>query len=247
MRPTESETTYFLKDRTTFIRYYFDEAAKPFVDIHERIDAGTSPFEPYGDPEDGEPLYQAEWEDAEIAIALIGQTCVSLLADSLKLYLNTWRQREFRFAFDKHEDKLAAREGFAAYRAAFSEIFGARWSQWPSASISSTRSCWRVIAASTATACSPCARGMIARRSTSTPCRSSPAPRRSRPGFRATISLGPIWPRPCGSPVKRFGRPLARSRLGLSGSTPMSSTLGPGPRSAWRVVQNRRSEPHSMG
>ncbi len=45
MWPTESETTYFLKDRTTFIRYYFDEAAKPFVDIHERIDAGTSPFE----------------------------------------------------------------------------------------------------------------------------------------------------------------------------------------------------------
>ena len=130
MWPTESETTYFLKDRTTFIRYYFDEAAKPFVDIHERINAGTSPFELYGDPEDGEPLYQAEWEGAEIAIALIGQTCVSLLADSLKLYLNTWRQREFRFAFDKHEDKLAAREGFvAAYRAAFSEIFGPRWSQ----------------------------------------------------------------------------------------------------------------------
>ena len=57
----DSETAWFLTERTTFIRSYYDTAAAPFLERLRRIEAGEPPFDNPPIAEDGEPPYLTEW------------------------------------------------------------------------------------------------------------------------------------------------------------------------------------------
>lgn len=79
---------FFLKQRTDFIRRHYDVCVEAFAEQKRLIEAAEPPFDDPPYSEDGEPAFLEEWLDADISIQLVGISCVSLLSDALKLYLN---------------------------------------------------------------------------------------------------------------------------------------------------------------
>lgn len=124
------DVNFFLKQRTTFIRGFFDAAIAGFRDTQRRIDESEPPFDDPPYSEDAEPAFLSEWIDAATGAELVAQACVSLLSDTLKLYFNTL-QKEMRFVFDKQEKALAKKSFVRAYRAALGEILETDWSDCP--------------------------------------------------------------------------------------------------------------------
>jgi hypothetical protein len=119
---------YFLNLRTSFIRFFYDESAKSFRDIQQKIDLGESPFDnpPYS--EDPEPPFLEQWCDAETAVALLGQTCISILSDTLKLYFQALEKRVIGFSLSDDGKAIAKKQGFvAAYKAALGQILDTDW------------------------------------------------------------------------------------------------------------------------
>lgn len=124
------DVNYFLKKRTSFIRFYYDAAAKPFSDRKDAIENHQAPFDNPGYSDDGEPPFLDAWMDSDAARKVLGLSCVSLLSDSLKLYFHTLQTRVIWFGF---EDKTGAfRNGFlAAYLEVLQEILDTDWSDCP--------------------------------------------------------------------------------------------------------------------
>jgi hypothetical protein len=130
----------FTKVRTHFLRYFYSDAAKPFVETRRKIDAEEPPFEPpYS--EDSEPAFLSEWLDADDALALLGQCVASLLSDRLKLYLEYWVRELRRHAGDQQlaavgigvptdpAYKSAFKDGWLTGYRAYCEKLGVRWSE----------------------------------------------------------------------------------------------------------------------
>jgi hypothetical protein len=122
---------YFLEQRLQLLGHFYETASSPFVETKRQIEAGEPPFEPpYS--EDAEPPFVQEWSQADIALELLGRTCVSMLSDSLKLYFRTWEknlwveppcQKCFSSDFGK---------GFlSGYLACFGEALGVTWKDCP--------------------------------------------------------------------------------------------------------------------
>lgn len=82
----------FLKNRTQFIRYFYDHAVSPFRDIVIAIEKKEEPYVPTYS-EDTEPPFLEEWIEAKTGIETVGHTCLSMLASSLKLFLQEWVHR----------------------------------------------------------------------------------------------------------------------------------------------------------
>jgi hypothetical protein len=123
------DVRYFLKERTKFIRFYYDEAVKPFLERKRMIDDHEPPFDnpPFSD--DGEPPYLEEWMEAATAENIVGLASISLLSDTLKLYLNMLQTYVIRFKFDEEKP---FRDGFPpAFKAALGEILATDWSDCP--------------------------------------------------------------------------------------------------------------------
>jgi hypothetical protein len=122
---------FFLKQRTSFIRFFYNEGAAAFRNIKTKIEAKESPFDwpPYW--EGPEPPFLEEWMEAETGIEVLGQSCVALLSDSLKLYFNTMRKQVIGFSFGKAEDSILARGFVAANKAALGEILATDWADCP--------------------------------------------------------------------------------------------------------------------
>lgn len=82
------DANFFLTSRLEMILQFYKVAADPFHLIKKQIEAGEAPYEPpYS--EDGEPPFQVEWSRADDSLKLLGGVCVSLVAGSLQLYLDT--------------------------------------------------------------------------------------------------------------------------------------------------------------
>ena len=82
------DVLWFLKRRTTFIRSFYERASQPFLEAKQQIDNHQPPFDNPPVDESGEPAYLDEWQDADEALEMLGQMCLSFLSTSLKLYLN---------------------------------------------------------------------------------------------------------------------------------------------------------------
>ena len=79
------EVLFFLQRRTKFIRAFYEEASFPFTERKRKIKAGEYPFEPpYSECYD--PPFFKEWEEADEALDVLGQMCISMLSSSLQLY-----------------------------------------------------------------------------------------------------------------------------------------------------------------
>ncbi len=83
---------YFLKDRTSFIKYFYSHASNPFSEIKKLIENKEEPFvPPYS--EDPEPAFLSEWQEADAGLETVGHACLSLLSSSLHLFLKAWVHR----------------------------------------------------------------------------------------------------------------------------------------------------------
>jgi len=127
------DVVYFLKERTNFIRFYYDQGVVGFAKIKHQIDGKLPPFDDPPYSEDPEPAYLDEWMDAEDGIQIVGLSAISLLSDSLKLYFYSLRHRVIGFSFgDKQDEGKAFKQGFvAAYAEALGHILDTDWSDCP--------------------------------------------------------------------------------------------------------------------
>lgn len=97
-----------------------------------RIEAGEPPFDNPPIAEDGEPPYLTEWCNTQTALDVVGQSCVGLLSDTVKLFFAHWSSRVVPFSLDASEMKLMKERGFlAGYRKALGEIYDTDWSDCP--------------------------------------------------------------------------------------------------------------------
>ncbi|WP_434118763.1 hypothetical protein [Sinorhizobium meliloti] len=128
------DVKYFADLRTNFIRMYYREGRRPFVDIQRAIDEGTPPFDepPRGyDLESGEPPYLKEWLQAEMALNVLGYSCLSMLSNSLKIAFMNF-EREFGFRPSTEAKKTLFKQGFVkGYKGVLSEILDTDWSDCP--------------------------------------------------------------------------------------------------------------------
>lgn len=123
------DVVYFLKERTKFIRFYYEEAVKPFLERKSKIEDKEAPFDDPPYSEDPEPPYLDEWMEADTAANIVGLSCISLLSDTVKLYLNTLQTRVIGFAFTEEK---AHKDGFPpAFKAALGNILATDWSDCP--------------------------------------------------------------------------------------------------------------------
>ena len=83
---------FFLKERTKFIRYFFEAAFTPFSNIKRAIENKEEPYIPQYS-EDEEPPFLSEWLDADTGEQTICHACISMLSASLKLFLDSWMAR----------------------------------------------------------------------------------------------------------------------------------------------------------
>ena len=70
--------------------------------------------------------------EAETGAEVLGQSCVSLLSDTLKLYFETLRKRVIGYAFDNKLEAIQSKQGFvAANKVALGEILKTDWADCP--------------------------------------------------------------------------------------------------------------------
>jgi hypothetical protein len=125
------DVLYFLKERTHFIRNFYDSAASPFREVTRKIDAKEAPFSdpPYND--DGDPPYFEEWSAADTSLEILGRSCVSLLSASLQLYFMTW-ERELGIVWEPGDRETAFKKGFLhGYQSCFAEALNIAWAECP--------------------------------------------------------------------------------------------------------------------
>jgi len=126
------DTTWFLKQRTKFIRFFYAECSETFRIRQKKIEGNEPPFsEPRYDESD-EPPFLDDWIESDTALDIVGATCLSLASDSLKLYFEALRQRVIGFDFDDDEKPLLKSGGFlAAHKAALGTILQTNWTDCP--------------------------------------------------------------------------------------------------------------------
>lgn len=124
------DVDFFLKERTKFIREYYATAVTPFETIISKIENCEEPYvPPYS--EDGEPPFLAEWSDADASIQIVGRTCVSMLSESLKMYLQTW-EGLLRLRCQPALSSIFKKQGFfAGYKECFRQAAGLDWENCP--------------------------------------------------------------------------------------------------------------------
>lgn len=94
------DVLYFLKERTGFIRRFYHVADGAFAEIKRKIKEEEPPFNvcpPGFNPEDGEPPFLEEYMDADAGEEFVGQSSVSFVASSLKLFFDEMRHDLARF------------------------------------------------------------------------------------------------------------------------------------------------------
>lgn len=83
---------YFLKKRTTFIRYFYEKASEPFFETMIAIENEKEPYiPPYS--EDPDPPFLDEFMDASTGMDTVGHTAISMLSSALQLFLKAWVDR----------------------------------------------------------------------------------------------------------------------------------------------------------
>lgn len=119
---------FFLRQRTSIIRLFYDKARVPFEQLKRDIEEEVPPWEPTPfnpDYDSGEPPYMEQWTEAEQTRELVGMIAVSLLSDTLKLYFETLsREIGLSFADDKQRKDYFKNGVVEGYRRILSEIMG---------------------------------------------------------------------------------------------------------------------------
>lgn len=123
------DVLFFLRERTKFIRYFYETAAEPFCETIRKIESGETPFDDPPYSEDDEPPFLEEWTEADEGLGVLGRTCISMLSASLQLYFKTW-EGELGITWDKGERDRTFKNGFLqGYRTCFGEVLHLSWDE----------------------------------------------------------------------------------------------------------------------
>ena len=111
----------FLKLRTAFIRYFYENSVRPFNEIKTAIENEEDPYiPPYS--EDGEPPFLEEWMDAEQGVDTVGHACISMLSSSLQLFLKSWVNRMEKEHGMKFNTDFKKKGWFNGYKQIFMQL-----------------------------------------------------------------------------------------------------------------------------
>lgn len=111
----------FLKLRTAFIRYFYENSVRPFNEILNAIENHEDPYIPTYS-EDGEPPFLEEWMDAEQGVDAIGHACISMLSSSLQLFLKSWVNRLEKDRSIKFNLDFKKKGWFNGYKEIFAQL-----------------------------------------------------------------------------------------------------------------------------
>ena len=112
---------HFLKSRTSFIRYFYENAVRPFNEIKIAIRNEQEPYiPPYS--ENGEPPFIEERMDAEHGVETVGHACISMLSSSLHLFLKSWVTRLQNTHGMKFSANFRKKGWFNGYQQIFNEL-----------------------------------------------------------------------------------------------------------------------------
>ena len=112
---------FFLKNRTKFIRYFYETAAAPFAKTMNDIKNEVEPYiAPYS--EDDEPPFLSEWFDAESGLETCGHHALSMLSSSLQLYLTAWVDRLGKYHGMTFDVNFKKKGWFNGYCEIFNEV-----------------------------------------------------------------------------------------------------------------------------
>lgn len=120
---------FFLKRRTAFIRKFYQNASLAFEETKRKIEVQEEPYIPLYS-EDSEPPFLEEWIEANESLDVLGLTCVSMLAASFQLYLQT-RDTELGLKCGEVHKGEFKQGWINGYRACFREQLGIRWEESP--------------------------------------------------------------------------------------------------------------------
>ncbi len=124
------DVLYFLKERTSFIRNFYDSAVAPFEDRIRRIEAEEEPYvPPYS--EDEEPPFLSEWMEADECRAVLGHACLSLLAAALQLFLWTWDKELNLYCDERNRKDFRGKGWLNGYRTCYQETLNIYWENSP--------------------------------------------------------------------------------------------------------------------
>jgi hypothetical protein len=116
-----------LCEKLRFIESMHQQAIASFVEKKRQIENSEGDFDSSGwDPEswDGTPPFLEEWQEADEAINLLGQACLSLVQSALKEYLDGC------VALTNGKPVRKGKESwFDSYRRFFDEQLGIDWSK----------------------------------------------------------------------------------------------------------------------
>lgn len=125
------DVLFFLRERTKFIRHFYETAGEPFRETMRKIEADEPPYDDPPYSEDGEPPYLEEWMQANEGLEVLGRTCISMLSPSLQLYFKIW-ENELGIRWEEGERERAFRNGFLkGYQICFGEVLGLSWNECP--------------------------------------------------------------------------------------------------------------------
>ncbi len=121
------DVLYFLKTRTAFIRQLHNVTTSPFMERKRKIENEEVPYvrSYFGDYTDDEPAFIDEWIEADESVQILGYSCISMLAASLKLYFIEW-QTQLRVPIDKQIlNSVFKQQGWlSGYKAYFQQQLG---------------------------------------------------------------------------------------------------------------------------
>lgn len=124
------DVLYFLKQRTSFIRTLYGGAVASFEDQIRRIETEEEPFVPRYSGDDESPFLD-EWIEADECRDVIGHACLSLLAASLRLFLDTWDEELNMNCSTRNKKNFAERGWINGYRSCFREMLNIQWENSP--------------------------------------------------------------------------------------------------------------------
>ena len=123
-------TRYFLNQRLAFLRQLHQAAIAQYVERKRLIDAEEEPFTPKYEDDSGEPSYLEEYLEAEESIQVLGRACASMLAATLKVYLETW-QKLVNAPIDSEVDAMFKKNWLTGYQAYFAKHAGVEFAKCP--------------------------------------------------------------------------------------------------------------------
>ncbi len=125
------EVEWFLKQRTGFIRYFYDNAAPPFRETLRKIEEEEEPFVPPWSEDCDEPAFQIEYQEAWYGLEAAGIASISMLSDTLKTFFLTWQQMLGFKLTDQAKRRLRKKGLIPVYKDAFEPYLVDGWSTCP--------------------------------------------------------------------------------------------------------------------